>query len=217
MMTVIAPRMRLDIVGREIARAALYLLTARAGRRGTLAPAKKQRERQKRALHSTAPTLERFRHGQIIEAYDGAVVEAGLRGHRVVDACLLDRLRERGIFGRGENALLRHSSGVWLRGLFHDSGAERSITMRLQFFHNGGDPSYASVLEKSHAASRAYALYQAALEMVAAIAGPRAADAAREIACWDKVPAGCDVARIRAAFDALAEAMDAVGGVGEEG
>jgi len=217
MMTAIAPRMRLDIVGREIARAALYLLTARADRRGTPLLAKKKRETPKRALHSMAPTLERFRHGQTIEAYDGAVVEAGLRGHRVVDACLLDRLRERGVLGKGEPALLRHSAGLWLRGLFHDSGAMRSVTMRLEVAHSGGDPTYASVLEKSHAASRAYALYQAALEMVAAIAGQRAADAAREIACWDRVPAGCDVARIRAAFDALVEAMDAVGGAGEDG
>ncbi len=216
-MTVIAPRMRLDVVGREIARAALYLLTARADRRETVAPAKKKREVQKRTLHSMAPTLERFRHGQIIEAYDGAVVEAGLRGHRVVDACLLDGLRERGVFGRGESALLRHSAGLWLRGLFHDSGAMRSVTMRLEMAQSGGDPTYASVPEKSHAASRAYALYQAALEMVAASAGQRAAETVREIACWDRVPAGCDVARIRAAFDALVEAMEAVGGVGEEG
>jgi hypothetical protein len=214
-MNAITPRMRFDVVGREIARAALYLATARVG---------------KRDRDAMAPTLERFAHGQTIERYDGAVVEAGAMGHRVVDACLLDRLRERGIFGRGEKALLRHSAGLWLRGLFHDSGAVRAVTMRLEYFEaTGSGPARTTVFERSQAASVAYARFQAAMDAMAwrefygagAAMGmaqkKRAAQAVREIACWDRLPAGFGVAEIRAAFDRLVLVMERVGVVGEEG
>lgn len=230
-MNAIAPRtmsrLRLDVAGREIARAALYLATARAGKREGAKRQAGNRKREKRPMQAMAPTLERFRHGQTIERYDGAVVEAGAMGHRVVDACLLDRLRERGILGSGEPALLRHSSGLWLRGLFQDSGAMRAVTMRLEFFHSGGDPTRAAVFERSHAASVAYARFQAAMEAMewrdfhgtgAAMIPARkrrAGHAVREIACWDRLPAGFGVAEIRAAFDRLVLVMERVGVVGE--
>ena len=151
-------------------------------------------------------------------------------GHRVVDACLLDRLRERGIFGKGEPALLRHSAGLWLRGLFHDSGAMRSVTMRLEFFEAAGSgPTRTTVFERSQAASEAYARFQAAMvamewrefygagASMAPAAKKRAGHAVREIACWDRLPSGFGVAEIRAAFDRLVLVMERVGGDGGEG
>jgi hypothetical protein len=201
-------------VMREIQRVALAIGIARANQRDPQA---------------MAPTLERLGHGERLEIY-GAVTEAGLVGHRVVDACLLDSLRERGILhDRGEHggeaALVRHSAGMWLRELFHESGLMRSITMRIEGVQSGGDPTGAPVFERSRHASRALALYQAVMvamerrELYGVDARGRrlprltprqkrrAAHAVREIACWDRWPSGFAVSEVQAAFDRLA-AMD---------
>ncbi|MGE0151764.1 MAG: hypothetical protein AB7R90_04050 [Reyranellaceae bacterium] len=200
-------------VGREIRRVAIALEIARANRRDPQA---------------MAPTPERLRHGQSVETYDGAVAEAGLMGHRVVEACLLDALRERGVLGKGEAALVRHSAGLWLRGLFHDSGLERAASMRVEGVQSGGDPTGAPVFERSHRASRTLAIYQlvmaamerrdlhgadrhgrAAMRMTAR-QKRRATHAVREIACWDRWPSGFSAEEVRRAFDRLAAMEDRV-------
>jgi hypothetical protein len=204
-------------VMREVQRVAVAIEIGRANRRDPLA---------------AAPPPERLRHGQRLEIYHGAVTEAGLVGHRVIDACLLDTLREQGVLhDRGEHggeaALVRHSAGLWLRELFHESGLMRSITMRIEGVQSGGDPTGAPVFERSSHASRALALYQAVMqamerrELYGHDAGGRrlqrmnprqklrSAHAVREIACWDRWPSSFTVCEIQAAFDRLA-AMDRV-------
>ena len=202
---------------REIQRVALAIDITRANRRDPQAP---------------SPTVERLRHGERLEIYDGAVTEAGLVGHRVIDACLLDTLREQGVLHDcgeegGEAALVRHSAGLWLRELFHESGLMRSITMRIEGVQSGGDPTGAPVFERSARASRALALYQAVMQAMEqrelygnVLRGRRlprmspqqrrrSARAVREIACWDRWPSGFTATEVRVAFDRLA-AMDHV-------
>ncbi len=184
-------RRGLEAVGREIARAALYRQTQRTvlrarvddggddgggGREGARDVARhdggrgggrkgKQREGEGERVAANAPTLERFRHGDTIERYDGAVVEAGLAGHRVVEACLLDRLRERGVLGRGRAALLRHSAGLWLRALFEASGMQQALAVDLDGVPAGTQTTsgYAAGFERSAHASRAMATYLAVI------------------------------------------------------
>lgn len=121
--------------------------------------------REGERVAANAPTLERFRHGDTIERYDGAVVEAGLAGHRVVEACLLDRLRERGVLGRGRAALLRHSAGLWLRALFDASGMQQALAVDLDGVPAGTQATsgYAAGFERSANASRAMATYLAVM------------------------------------------------------
>lgn len=196
-------KLGLDAVGREIGRAAVAAITRQANARDE---------------RSTAPTMERFQHGQTIEQYDGAVVDAGDMGHRVVDACLLDRLKEGGLLGKGDAALVRHSAGIWLRGLFDDSGLFRSVTGRLQLSCDGGDPQWAAAYEKSDHASRALAMYEGVLRAMEKRPWRhegdgeadkrrrrRASHAVREISCWDNWPQSFTAHEVRRAFDRLAE------------
>lgn len=196
-----------DRLGREIQRVAVAMEVARSNRR---------------EARSAAPTVERLRHGDSIEIYDGAVAEAGTVGHRVVEACLLDALCERGVLGKGEDGLVRHSAGMWLRTLFHESGMVRAATMRFEGVQSGGDPTGAMGFETSRSASRKMALYQAAMramEQGEFLAGDarerpvarmtarqrrRATHAVREIACWDRWPEAFSAEEVRRAFDRLA-------------
>ncbi len=206
-------------LGREIQRVAMAIEIGRANRRDPQA---------------MAPTLERLRHGQSVEAYDGAVEEAGIVGHRIVESCLLDALRERGVLGRGEEALIRHSAGLWLRGLFHDSGLERAAFMRIEGVQSGGDPTGAPIFERSRRAARALALYQALMQamerrdlygrdrhgraVVAMTARQkrRASHAVREISCWDRWPSSFGAGEVRRAFDRLAALEDRIEPVSED-
>jgi len=199
-------------VARELQRAAMAIDVARANRRDP---------------NAMVPTVERLRHGQSVETYDGAVEEAGLIGHRVVEACLLDALRERGVLGRGDDALIRHSAGLWLRAMFHDSGLERAAFMRIEGVQSGGDPTGAPIFERSHGASKTLAIYQAvmtameqrdlygsdaqgrSLAKMTARQKRRATQAVREISCWDRWPTAFSAEEVRRAFDRLA-AMDGV-------
>ena len=200
-------------IGREIQRAAMAIEVARASRRDA---------------QTMTPTMERLRHGQSVEIYDGAVQEAGLVGHRIVEACLLDALRERGVLGRGEEALIRHSAGMWLRGLFHDSGLERTAFMRVEGVRSGGDPTGAPIFERSYGASRSLAIYQAVMSAMerrdlygadvhgraasgmSARQKRRASHAVREISCWDRWPTAFNAEEVRRAFDRLAAMEGAV-------
>lgn len=230
-------RRELETVGREIARAALYGLTQRQGRADAAAVGRaiephrrdsdgrrkdKLRVAEDRRPPGSAPTLERFRHGDTIERYDGPVVEAGLVGHRVVDACLLDRLREKGVLGSGRAGLLRHSAGLWLCALFDATGLRQELVTRLDGAPAGSESGHDAVFERSAAASRAMARYLAvmtAMETRAlygrdrdglerramdAPARKRATRIVREICCWDRLPMGVGPGKIRAAFDRLA-------------
>lgn len=212
--------LRLDVVGREIQRAAVAMATARANRRDA---------------KTSAPTCERLQHGQRIEQYDGAVADAGVVGYRVIEACLLDALKESGMLdgeepsqerhGRRDKpiaisagaALRRHSAGLWLRALFHESGMMRSVTMRYEGVQNGGDPTGAAVFETSDAASATMTLYQSVMRAMETrdLYAPgvvrmvsrqkrRATHAVREIACWDRWPSGYTVGEVRMALDRLA-------------
>jgi hypothetical protein len=203
-------------IGREISRAASAIEIARVNRRDPQA---------------MAPTVERLRHGESLETYDGAVTEAGRVGHRVIEACLLDALRERGLLNDhsedgGEEALIRHSAGLWLRELFHESGLMRSVTMRIEGIQSGGDPTGAPIFERSSRASRMLALYQTLmgamerrelygldaqgrrLRQTTSRQKRRATHAVREIACWDRWPSGFTAAEVRAAFDRLARMQE---------
>jgi hypothetical protein len=197
-------KMGLDLIGREICRVAVMLASRRANRRsdGTM-----------------APTEERFRHGQTIQQYDGAVDQAGEMGHLVTDACLLDKLRDGGLLGKGETALLRHSAGIWLKSLFHDSGLMRSVTALITST-GGANPGgeRPAPYEASTSASNSLAMYLAVLRAMDTRVLPgdaknrvngalrrRYCHAVREIACWDRWPATYSKLEVQRAFDRLAE------------
>lgn len=168
--------------------------------------------------YAISPTRERGNHGQNIVPFT-ATDRAGVYASRVVEACLLDQLRERGHLGKGDAALMRHSAGIWLRGVFHESGLMRSITARLEGSEGGGDPSRPAAYETSTYASECLAEYQRIMRrMEEAVLPPRRAGerdislkqkrrlahAVREVACWDRWPNGYTAHEIRKAFDRLA-------------
>jgi hypothetical protein len=172
---------------------------------------------------STAPTFERLRHSTV-EQYT-ATDEAGEVGHRVIDAFLLDQLFEGGMFLAADEdpqaARVRHSAGMWLRTLHHDSGLMSNLVGRAEAT-DGGDPERSRLFERSGHASDALALYQAimiAMEQriidgdIKARVTPRIrrrhCHAVREISIWDRWPTAFTAREVRDAFDRLA-AMEGV-------
>lgn len=211
--------LNLDRIGREIHRVVIGIEVAKANRRDD---------------KTTAPTIERLRHGAV-EQY-GATDSAGEIGHRVVDACLLDALWERGALddpvfegaaqatkdAAKEAGFRRYCAGLWLRGLFHDSGLMRGVTMMLNSAGGGsGNPERPAAYEASTAASEALRQYQAVMlsmekpvlvgdgRTVRAGTRRRYCHAVREIACWDRWPQAYNAREVREAFDRLA-AMEGV-------
>lgn len=194
-------QLRWYTLGRELYRAAVYGAS--------------QRENiLSRIAHD--PTPERRRKGQTVRDYT-ATDRAGERGSQIVEACLLDELREAGHLGRDDPALVRHSAGMWLRGLFHESGLMRAITMRSDPGGSGGDPSRPQAYEVSDYAAGKLADYNRAIRAMetAVIVAPgqrdisgerkrRLAHAAREVACYDRWPHGFTAKLLRDAFDRLA-------------
>lgn len=53
--------------------------------------------------------------------------DAGIERARNRSECLLDRLLDEGALGKGDEAIGRHSAGIWLRGL-HERAFHTSIT-----------------------------------------------------------------------------------------
>lgn len=207
--------LNLDRIGREIHRVVMTIEVAKANRRDA---------------KTTAPTLERLQHGAV-EQY-GATDSAGEMGHRVVDACLLDALYERGALLVGKEdegaARRRHSAGLWLRTLFHESGLMRGITALLNSAGGGsGNPERPAAYEASSHASECLARYQSVIwrmeneivpgddSRITARRRRRASHAVREIACWDRWPTAFSAQEVRDAFDRLAQ-MEGVEVEGEE-